>query len=409
MNKPIVIIGANAAGVSAALTLRQHGFDGSISLLSSEKQLPYERPAVSKEILLNGKAPLILPEEEYQNNNIDLLLGSTAVDIDVSASSVVLDSGKELKAQKILIATGGRVRKLQIPGADKKGILYARSFEDSMAISDTLFTGTKLIVIGGGLIGAEIAACAIHQGCEVTWVEAEPACLNRALGTPLAEVMMGIHRAKGVVIETNASVTKILGEAKASGIELSDGRKLYADALVVGIGITPVDELAAKAGIRLENGIAVDRRCETSIPNIFAAGDVAFHKTSHMVKPGRLEHWHNAQKQGAVAAQAMLGLPADYDELPWFWTDQYVHHIEGCGLAHMTDELIERSSDCGERKTYFYLRNDRLVATTSLNRPNDVRASMRLIAKGYTPDRRLLSDPTVDLRKLEKELKNAIS
>ena len=406
MKAPIVIVGASAAGVSAALSLRENGHEEGIVLLSAEDRLPYERPAVSKDILLTGSAPLIVPEDTYQSQNIDLRLNSPVTSIRPKDGAIELANGQAIKASKILLATGGKVRRLTVPGSDLPGICYARTTADADVIRSGLVPGAKVVVVGGGLIGAEVAASAITAGCCVTWVEADYHCLTRALYSPLNELMMSIHRERGVEIETSATVTKVIGKDRAKGIELADGRQLYCDLLVVGIGIEPVVDLAKDAGATVGNGVLVNQYCETTISNIYAAGDVALHKTSHMAQVGRLEHWHNAQKQGAAAAKSMLGQQEAYDDLPWFWTDQYEHHIEGCGISRPTDLAVVRTDGTNKSVTVFYLRSGVLAAATTLNRPNDVRAAMRFIAKGLTPDVHALRDLSVDLRKLERGLAN---
>lgn len=409
MTSSIVIVGASAAGVSAALTLRQGGYDGTVTLLSAEDRLPYERPAVSKGILLTGEAPLIAPQETYAEQRIDLRLNESAADIDLRGGTVTCESGTVLAASKVLLATGGRVRRLTVPGSDLPGVCYARSAIDAEAIRDRLQPGARVVVIGGGLIGAEVAASAVQAGCQVIWLEAGYRCLTRALASPLDEVMMAIHRKAGVDIRTGANVIEIVGKSRAEAVKLAEGSLIPADVVVVGIGIVPETTLAEKAGAQLNNGVVVNDRCETSVPNLYAAGDVAAHSTRWMSGEGRLEHWRHAQEQGAAAARAMLGQDVSYQELPWFWTDQYDNHIEGCGLVFAGDEVIVRGSGESGSMTVFYLRNEVLVATSSLNQTNDVRAAMRLIMRGVTPPRSILSDPSIDLRKYERETARAVA
>lgn len=412
MTDPIVIIGANAAGVSAALALREHGYDGQVVLLSAEKCLPYERPAVSKGILQNSAAPLIVPEAMYAERHIDLRLGARAARIDCATATVDVIDGERmypLRASRILLATGGRARKLAIPGGHLPGVHYARTADDAHGIREGLQPGARVLIVGGGLIGAEVASTAVVAGCDVTWIEAGYRCLTRALASPLSQIMMEIHAARGVRIVTQATVTRVLGSDRATGIELADGRRFDADLIVVGVGIEPAAELAQAAGAFVANGVVVDGSCATSLANVYAAGDVAFHRTSHMSDPGRLEHWQHAQKQGACAARAMLGMEASFDELPWFWTDQYQHHIEGCGLPREDDQVVVRGSADDGGLTAFYLRSGNLVAAITLNRSNDVRASMRLIARGLTPDRSALQDESVDLRKLERSMHREVA
>jgi len=353
--------------------------------------------------------PLIVPETTYSDKRIDLRMGVRATRLDTQRGVLELDDGSELHADKVLLATGGRARRLQVPGADLPGVCYVRSAEDAELIRAGSQPGARVAVIGGGLIGAEVAATAIQAGCKVDLIEADYRCLTRAISHPLDEVMMAIHHERGVRIHTGAAVVRILGDSRATGVELAGGQWIDADLVVVGVGIVPAVELAQAAGARIDNGIVVDAYGATSLPNVFAAGDVACCQTRYMAAPGRLEHWKHAQGQGAAAARAMLGLNQPYDEVPWFWTDQYQHHVEGCGLPRTGDEVVLRGNPADASATAFYLRDGHLTAAVALNRSNDVRAAMRLIARGLTPDRDALRDPQRDLRKLEKELSRAVA
>lgn len=401
MKDPIIIVGASAAGVNSALTLRQQGFDGEIVLLSSEKYLPYERPAVSKDLLITGQAALIVPEEFYQQNKIKLSLNSKVCSIHPSLRKVELENGIEYHASKILLATGGQVRKLSIEGAECKNsnLHYVRSQDDALEIKEKLITGRKLIVIGGGLIGAEVVASAIHLGCEVVWVEAAYKCLTRALSDPLDQIMMDIHKRKGVEIITNIKIRKILH----TGIELEDGSKIYSDLIVVGIGIEPTTYLGHGL-LETNNGIVVNEFNETSVSNIYAAGDVANFKSADFPNGGRLEHWQHAQKHGASAAYSMLNQKIEYHDTPWFWTDQYEHHIEGCGIPQSTDDVVLRKSENGIDISIFYLRNNMLAAAVSLNRQQDIRAAKNLIENKISINRDQLEDVSFDLRKYGKKV-----
>lgn len=404
MTARFVIVGASAAGVAAALELREQGFDGEIVLLGAERRLPYERPAVSKDLLKSGQLSPIVAESLYAERNIELRLGVVVTRVDGERGLVELADGSALHADKVLLATGGTVRRLTIPGAELKGVHYARSADDADAIREGMRPGQRVVVIGGGLIGAEVAASAILAGCEVEWLEAGYRCLTRALSHPLDEALMHIHRERGVGIQVNASVTRIVGNKQVRAVELADGRCIEADLVVAGIGIVPATAVALASGIAVDNGIVVDALGATSMANVYAAGDVARHQTRYMAAPGRLEHWRHAQLHGAAAARSMLGLGQPYDDLPWFWTDQYEHHIEGCGLPREGDESVLRGSVAEASLSVFYLRGGQLVAAATLNRPNDVRAASRLIARGLSPSREALRDPARDLRKLEKEL-----
>lgn len=399
----IVIIGASAAGVAAAMTLRDEGHIGDIVLIGAEEQLPYDRPAVSKELLLAGTVPPILTADRYAELRIDLRLGVTVTAIDLTGGRVLLGEDESITFDRLLVATGGKPRHLPVPGAELDGLHYVRDARDGLAIHTGLRPGMRVAVIGGGLIGAEVAASAAQAGCEVDWIEAEDRCLARVLPAPLADAMMAVHRGHGVRIHSNAAVVRLHGDTAVEAVELHDGRQIAVDIVVVGIGIVPETALAEAAGLAVDNGILVDPFCATSAPGVYAAGDVARHQSRYMPVAGRLEHWRNAQQQGAAAARAMLGRGEPYHELPWFWTDQYTHHLEGCGLARPGDEAVLRGDPASGSATVFHLRDGALVAAVTLNRANDVRGAMRLIERGVTPSHDVLSDPTQDLRKLGKE------
>lgn len=408
MTDRFVIVGASAAGVAAAVTLRDNGFAGELVLLGDEPTLPYERPAVSKELLKSSITTPIVPADVYRERHIDLRLGVRVTAIDMNHGLVGCGDGEQIGADKVLLATGGRARRLSVSGADLDGVCYARDARDAAAIAAGLRPGAKIAVIGGGLIGAEVSASAIAAGCSVTWLEAIDRCLSRALPPPLDAIMTDVHRAHGVTIRTNAQVTAIIGHRRAEKVQLADGSAFECDLVVVGVGIEPNIELAERAGARIGNGVIINERCETSIPGLYAAGDVACHLTDWMPGIGRLEHWRNAQEQGAAAAQAMLGGDVRYNELPWFWTDQYSHHVEACGLARADDEVVVRRTD-GLAMSAFYLRGGKLVAAATIDRQADVRAAQRMIVKGLTPTREALANPDVDLRKLERTLAHVVA
>jgi 3-phenylpropionate/trans-cinnamate dioxygenase ferredoxin reductase subunit len=409
MTERVIIIGASAAGVGAALELRKQGFDGDVTLLSGEDRLPYERPAVSKDILQNGVAAPILAADAYVENRLDLRLNTWARRLDLLQGGVELGDGSMLTGDRILLATGGRVRRLTVQGAALGGVHYARSAADAEAIHAGLLPGANVAIIGGGLIGAEIAASATLAGCRVTWIEAAQSCLTRALASPFDRIMMDIHRTRGVKIITEAAVSRLHGDVNVRRVELSDGRGIDTDLVVIGIGIEPVTDLASGAGLTVAGGIVVDRCCVTSNQQVFAAGDVAVHQTDFMAVPGRMEHWRHAQNQGASAARSMLGVRETYNELSWFWTDQYEYHIEGCGVPQPTDQAVIRGAPDDGGISVFYLRAGRLSAAVSLNRPKDVRAAMRLIPKNATVSSALLADPSVDLRRVERETAHGVA
>lgn len=407
MTGAVVIVGASAAGVAAAMALREQGHEDAIILIGAEDHLPYERPAVSKDLLLAGTVPPILASERFAELDIELRLGVFVTAIDPAAQRVTLEDGSAFGFDRLLLATGGMPRRLTVPGAELTGLHYVRDVRDGQAIRAGLRPGARVAVIGGGLIGAEVAASAMQAGCEVDWIEAEGQCLGRVLPAPLAGAMMALHHARGVRIHTRALVCGLAGTSQVEAVELSDGRRIEADIVIAGIGIVPQTALAEAAGLHVEDGIVVDEFCATSAPGVYAAGDVARFQSRYMAAPGRLEHWRNAQEQGAAAALSMLGRGQPFHALPWFWSDQYDIHIEGCGLTRPGDEAVLRGDPEALNATVFHLRDGLLVAATTLNRANDVRGAMRFIEAGVKVPVDALANPATDLRKLAKELARA--
>ncbi|MGH3992743.1 MAG: NAD(P)/FAD-dependent oxidoreductase, partial [Pseudonocardiaceae bacterium] len=322
-----VIVGGGLAGAKAAEALREEGFEGQIVLVASEPELPYERPPLSKDYL-RGESPRekarVHPEGFYAANGIDLRTATTADRIDAEASEVVLSTGEQITYDRLLLATGAEPRRLSVPGAELDGVHYLRDFSDADGIAAHLQGGGgRMVVIGAGWIGSEVAASARQKGLEVTVVEQGDVPLERVLGREVGELFAQLHRDRGVELLTGTALASIEGTGRVERVRLADGRIVESDFVVAGIGVTPRTALAEGAGITVDNGIVTDERLETSAAGVFAAGDVAnaFHPFyGHRL---RVEHWANALHQPAVAARAMLGKPASYERLPYFFSDQY--------------------------------------------------------------------------------------
>jgi 3-phenylpropionate/trans-cinnamate dioxygenase ferredoxin reductase subunit len=318
---PIVIVGANLAGGRAAEELRKKGFDGPITMIGDEPDRPYERPPLSKEFL-RGQQPLekafLRPEEWYTDNDVTLRLGTRAERLDLDAREVEVTGGERIPFGKLLLVTGGRPRTLNLSGADLPGITTFRTYRDASALAEVLKPGARVVVVGAGFIGSEIAASARVLGCDVTLFEAEAVPLVRALGEELGNIHGQIHRDNGVDLRTSIKIEGFEGDSRVRRVLTSEGA-FEADVVIVGVGIQPNVELAQDAGITVSNGIDVDELCRTSAPDVFAAGDVAKHPNRYCGEPIRVEHWQNAQNQGAAAARAMLGGTEPFEEVPWFW------------------------------------------------------------------------------------------
>jgi 3-phenylpropionate/trans-cinnamate dioxygenase ferredoxin reductase component len=368
-----VIVGGGLGGAKAAEALRDQDFDGHIVLIAQEDQLPYERPPLSKEFLA-GKKSLsdftVEPNDWYRDHNIDLRLGTTATAVDPAAHTVRLGDDSTVSYDKLLLATGSRSRRPKIPGSDAAGVHFLRTIEDAEALNSALREGSSLAVVGAGWIGLEVAAGARGRGVNVTVVESAKLPLLGALGEEAAEVFAGLHREHGVDLRLESSVEAITTEdATATGLRLGDGSTVAADAVLVAVGAQPNIELAEQAGLALAGGgVAVDAALRTSNADIFAVGDIAAADHPLFQSRIRTEHWANALKQPVVAAAGMLGKSAQYDELPYFFTDQYDLGMEYVGHADGYQRAVFRGDVAGREFTVYWLDgDDRVLAGMNVN------------------------------------------
>lgn len=397
----IAIVGANLAGGRAAQALRAHGYEGGIRLIGAESHPPYERPMLSKEVLLRQCEPersFLMSEAGWEELGVDLHLGSPVTGLRAGDAELELASGERLSADKVLLATGGRVRTLEVPGAHLDGVAYLRTIEDSLRIREQLRPGAGVVVIGGGFIGAEVAASARAAGCEVTLLENGPTPLARILGSEIGAALARVHREEGVTVLTETSVASIEGGSKVTHVITTTGQRIDAALVVVGIGIIPAVELAEQAGLAVDNGVVVDEYCRTSNPAIFAAGDVTNHPNHILGERVRLEQWQNAQNQGAAAARAMIGKKDPFREVPWFWSDQYDISVQMAGLPGGCDDIVYRGDLDSRSFSAFFLRDGVLRATVGVNRPRDVKRTTPHIAAGARVDVAQLQDESTDLR-----------
>jgi 3-phenylpropionate/trans-cinnamate dioxygenase ferredoxin reductase component len=398
-----VIVGGGLAGAKAAEALREEGFEGRVVLVSSEAELPYERPPLSKEYL-RGEAPRekarVHPYEFYEDHDVELRLGATISAIDTAAASVELHGGGEIGYDRLLLATGAEPRRLNTPGADLDGVLYLRDLSDSDAIRARLVAGSRLVVIGAGWIGAEVAASARQKGLEVTIVEMTATPLERVLGPEVGAIYGAVHRDHGVELLTGAGVEAFEGAGSVERVRLTGGRTIDCDFVVVGVGVEPRTQLAEGTGILVSNGILAGKGLETNVPGVFVAGDVANAFHPFYGGPLRVEHWANALNQPAVAARSMLGKHASYDRLPYFFSDQYEVGMEYTGYAVGRDEVVLRGDV--ERREFiaFWLRADCVVAGMNVG-VWDVTDDIKALIRSRTPvARERLADPDVPLYEL---------
>jgi 3-phenylpropionate/trans-cinnamate dioxygenase ferredoxin reductase component len=385
-----VIAGAGLAGAKTAEALRDNGFDGRIVLFGDEERLPYERPPLSKEFLA-GKKSLseftVHPPEWYRDHDVDLRLGTTITAIDRHQNAVTLPDGEAVPYHKLVLATGSRSRRPKLSGADANGVHYLRSFEQSEALDAVLTKGARLAVVGAGWIGLEVAATARNRGVQVTVIDTARLPLLAALGPEAAQVFADLHREHGVDLRLESGVKEIATDGgTATGVTLSDGDQVAADAVLVAVGAVPNVELAEAAGLTMaEGGVAVDASLRSSDPDIFAVGDIAAADNPVLGTRIRTEHWANALKQPAVAAAAMMGKDAAYTELPYFFTDQYDLGMEYVGHSAGYQRVVFRGDVAGREFVVFWLDGDnRVLAGMNVN-VWDVLDDVKALIRSKTP------------------------
>ena len=402
-----VIVGGGLAGATAAKTLRDEGFDGGIHLIASEAHHPYIRPPLSKDYLAGAAerdSVFVESPEWYRRREIDLRLGTTVTSFDPAAHRLQLASGTGLEYDALLLATGSTARRLTIPGAELQGVRTLRTLDDSEALHDELADGgRRLVLIGSGWIGMEVAATARTLGNEVTILERDPVPLANALGDELGGMFAELHLEHGVELRASVVVTEITGEhGRATGVRLESGELFAADLVLVGVGAIPNLELARDAGAAIESGVLTDAALRTDLPDVYAAGDIAeaYHPLAGMRL--RSEHWANALHGGAAAARSMLGIPVSYDDIPYFYTDQYDLGMEYSGFGPLAGgaEIVYRGDRAAREFISFWVADGRVVAGMNVNVWDVNEAVQGVIRRGNRVDPARLSDDRVPLEEL---------
>lgn len=401
----MVIIGGGLAGGRAARMLREQGFEGEITIVAGEPHYPYQRPPLSKEVLQGAKefdSVFLQPESWYSEQRIHVSTGVAAESIDTNSHSVTLADGSKVSYDKLLIATGSRARTLALPGHELEGVHTLRTLDDAAALKTALSEGNKnLVLIGSGWIGMEVAASARSLGNTVTILERESVPLAAALGDQLGNEFKRVQESHGVVFRMHANVEKIVGSTRVEGVVV-DGETLPADLVLVGVGAIPNTELAEQAGIEVSNGILADESLKTSAPDVFAAGDVA--NVMHPVLGTRLrsEHWSNAINQGKAAALAMLEQPVNYDEIPYFYTDQFDLGVELSGYPPLMRgaKIVLRGSLDEHKYIAFWVLDGKVVAGMNVNIWDVNETVQSLIRSEQVIDQAKLVDGTVELASL---------
>ncbi len=405
----VVIVGAGQAGGRCAEALRQAGFTGAITLVGHELHLPYERPSLSKEMLLSdGEEPIawVRPEDAYAAEGVELRLGSTVVALDRARREATLHDGSTLNYGALVLATGARPRRLNTPGAERVPLHYIRTLEDSRALRERLGPSVRLAIIGAGFIGLEVAAAARTRGAEVVVIEAADRIMARAVPPEISEHHLRLHRDKGVSIMLGAGLAGLEPGAGGGGVLRTDGGDRFtADLVVVGVGIEPNDELAREAGLPTERGVVVDEFGRTADPMVFAAGDVARHYNPLLGRHILLESWQNAQNQAIAVARTIAGGSAPYAEIPWFWSDQFGVNLQVTGLAEPGCRTLIRGTPGQGPALVLQLRDGRLASAAALDASRDLRFAKELILSGAVLDEAALAAPDVRLADLLREVK----
>jgi 3-phenylpropionate/trans-cinnamate dioxygenase ferredoxin reductase subunit len=404
MYQQIVIAGGGQAAVQAADTLRRKGYAGRLTLVGEEPWLPYQRPPLSKKYLagaLERERLYLRPEKFFTDHQVAMRLGCRVTGIERREQRLRLDDGGILPYDALVLATGSQPRRLPAPGANLSGVYYLRGIADADRIRSEFVSGRRLVVIGGGYIGLEVAATARELGMEVTVLEMAERVMNRVVCAELSVFYEAEHARHGVRVQCRERVRALDGDAASGRVRavLTEGGAEHpADVVIVAVGVMPADELATAAGLECDNGIRVDEHCRSSDPAIYAAGDCASHPSPRYGVRLRLESVDNAFEQGSSAALNLAGIPTVHDKLPWFWSDQYDLKLIIVGISAGYDAVVLRGTPAARAFSVCYLRGGELIAIDSVNAPKDQMAARKLIAARARPDPHKLADPAIALR-----------
>ena len=398
-----VIVGASLAGAKAAQGMREAGFDGRVVLIGEEPSLPYARPELSKGYLVGEKTVadlLVHPEGFHADHDIEVITATTVTAIDRAASEVRTAGGEPQHYDQLLLTTGAAPRSLDVPGVERAGVVTLRTMGDADRLREEISRAGRVIVVGAGWIGCEVAASARALGAQVTMLTPDPFPLVRVLGPEVGAVFAVLHAEHGVDLRLGAGVEAIVGDERAQGVRTTDGEVVDGDLIVLGVGAAPRDGLARDAGLAVDDGILVDEYLTTSDPRILAAGDVANAWHPLLQRRLRVEHWDNAIKQGLAAGATMAGTPTAFRQLPFFYSDQYDFGMEYRGHATDWDRVVFRGDPASREFLAFWLHRDRVVAAMNANIWDQGDALDALLRSGATPGPERLADPTVALRDL---------
>lgn len=401
--RTIVIVGAGLGAARAAANLRKEGFDGRVLMLGEEPEVPYERPPLSKDYLRGTKARdavRVKPADDWAAEGIEVLTGTRATDLDLRARTVGTDDGRRYDFWRLLLATGAEARSLRVPGGDLPGVFTLRTFDDADAIRAAALAAGEVAVIGGGWIGAEVAASLRQLGIEVTMIIREALPLELVLGPEIGAVYRDLHLEHGVRLVPDARAVAVTGDRRASGIRLADGSVVDASVVVAGVGARPRDELARAAGLVVSDGIEVDELLRTSDPDVFAIGDVAAQWHPLLGARVRVEHWDTARRHGIAVARSMLDRGAPYRKVPYVYSDQYDLDMEYVGHPERWDTLVFRGDPASGSFCAFWLDGPRVVAGLNARQPGVSPTIAKLVEAGVEVDPGALVDPDLPLASL---------
>lgn len=406
MSSTIIIAGAGHAAGQVVATLCQKKYAGKIVLVGEESWLPYQRPPLSKKFLA-GEMPAerlyVKPTAFYENAGVQVQLDTRIAKIDRHAKCVIDSAGRETGYDKLVLALGARVRRLDLPGVDLEGVHYLRNVQDVHGIRARMGRGRRICIVGAGYIGLEVAAVAAQLGMDVTVVELLDRVMKRVVSPELSAFYEREHRAHGVKLLLDTGLEAFVGDGELRGLLLADGTEIPADVAVIGIGIVPNTELAADAELPVNDGIVVDEYCRTEDPDIYAVGDCTFHPNPIVGRSIRLESVQNALEQARTAAAVISGEEVPYAQVPWFWSDQYDLKLQIAGLSQGYDETVLRGNPDSRSFSCAYLREGRMIAVDAVNHPKDFLQAKKVIADGGAVDRARLADPAIELKDAVEE------
>jgi len=404
MNERVIIVGAGHAAGQAATSLRQKKYAGEIIIIGDEPYVPYQRPPLSKAFLagdLTMERLYFKPESFYPNHDVALKLSTRVVSIDPAAHTVTTADGETLEYTKLILATGSRVRELPIPGNDLDGVHYLRNIADVEGMQKGFSAGKKIVVVGGGYIGLEVAAVAVKRGLDATILETESRVMNRVVAREISQFFQDMHIEEGAKLELGRRVKAINGEnGEVQSVTCADGFTVDADMVVIGIGIIPNVELAEAAGLNCSNGIAVNEYCQTSDPDVLAIGDCTRHPNALLGRHLRLESVHNAIEQGKTAALNIMGEPVAYNQVPWFWSDQYNVKMQIAGMSDVHEQFVVRGDPSTRSFAAFYLQQGKIVAVDAINSPREFMIGKKLVAAGAKIPLDDLTDTSKDFKEM---------